>query len=458
MRARSIWCALALVLALAAPAVAEDAEALKRELDALRKQIETLTERLQKLETTPPTPVPGAVAAPAPAPPTTGAPAPAAPPAVTLSPQDLLRPREPFAVYQQRATGQLLFDMGVVGDFIGNLTQRNVEKASAGTFSGRENRFFPREIELEMFGQVDPYARAEVRIEAGEDSPGAETSVSLAEASVTLLTLPWGTQAKFGQMRNRFGYANFVHEHDLPWPDRPNVLVRFLGDDGLVEKGVEATWVPDFLPFYLEVLGGVFNGDNETAFGKGRLTRPLYTGRVRSFFELDDENALQLGVSVANGETADNLDNTIVGLDMRYKLRPEGWLHPLLTLTGEALYGVRRVEEVGAPPGTGALVGTKRWRERWGWYASAELQPFRRWSGGVRYDWTEFPTAPGTEWAVEPFMTFVPSEFLRFRLAYKHTERTHRDLVNLNGGSGRIADELLLQGTFILGAHPAHPF
>jgi hypothetical protein len=369
-----------------------------------------------------------------------------------------VRPREPFSLYGQRGAGQLLFDMGVAGDFIGNLTQRNVAKAGTGTFAGRENRFFPREIELELFGQVDPYARAEVRIEAGEDAPGADTGVSLAEAAVTLLALPWGTQAKFGQMRTRFGYANVIHDHDLPWPDRPGVLVRFLGEDGLVEKGAEGTWVADFLPFYLEVLGGVFNGDNETAFGKGRLTRPLYTGRVRSFFEPDDQNAVQLGFSAAHGQTADNLDNTILGFDLRYKLRPEGWLHPLLTVTGEALYGIRRVETLGDPTDTGRPPGRKHWRDRFGWYASAEVQPFRRWSGGLRYDWTEFPVAPGTEWAVEPFLTFLPSEFLRFRLGYKHTERSHRDLVNANGAGGRIADELFLQGSFILGAHPAHPF
>lgn len=458
MRAWSILCALGLSLALAAPAVADDAEALKRELDALRKQIESLTQRLQKLEATPPVPAPAA-AQPVPAP--GGAIATQArPPGAALSPVDLLRPREPFSLYQQRGAGQLLFDMGVVGDFIGNLTQRNVAKASAGTFAGRENRFFPREVELELFGQIDPYARAEVRIEAGEEAPGAESGVSLAEAAVTLLALPWGTQAKFGQMRTRFGYANVIHEHDLPWPDRPNVLVRFLGDEGLVEKGVEGTWVADFLPFYLEVLGGVFNGDNETAFGKGRLTRPLYTGRVRSFFELGDLNAVQLGLSAAHGQTEDNLDNTILGFDLRYKLRPEGWLHPLLTVTGEALYGIRRVEGLGDPTDSGLepFAGKKHWRNRFGWYASAEVQPFRRWSGGVRYDWTEFPVAPGKEWAVEPFLTFFPSEFLRFRVGYKHTERTHRDLFNTNGASGRIADELFLQGSFILGAHPAHPF
>src|SRR5438105_3128446 len=201
-----------------------------------------------------------------------------------LSPTDLLRPRPPFALYQQRGSGQLLFDMGVTGNFIGSITQHNVQKSGTGTFAGRENRFFPREVELSLFGQIDPYARADVRIEAGEEEPGAATGVSLAEATITLLTLPYGTQAKLGQMRNRFGWSNVIHEHDLPWVDRPDVYRVFFGEEGLVEKGVEATWVPDFLPFYFEVLGGVFNGDNDTAFGFGRLRAPLVTGRVQAFF------------------------------------------------------------------------------------------------------------------------------------------------------------------------------
>ena len=57
------------------------------------------------------------------------------------------RPREPFGLYERRGAGQLLFDMGIAGDFIGNVTQRNVDKANAGTFSGLENRFFRGEIE-----------------------------------------------------------------------------------------------------------------------------------------------------------------------------------------------------------------------------------------------------------------------------------------------------------------------
>ena len=129
-------------------------------------------------------------------------------------------------------------------------------------------------------------------------------------------------------MRNRFGLLNQLHDHDLPFIDRPDVLVQFLGQEGLVESGGEATWVPP-LPFYVELLGGVFNGDNETAFGFGRINKPLVTGRLRTFFELGDFGALQLGMSVANGLQPDRLNNLILGWDAKYKFTPDGWQHPL---------------------------------------------------------------------------------------------------------------------------------
>jgi hypothetical protein len=103
-----------------------------------------------------------------------------------------------------------------------------------------------------------------------------------------------------------------------------------------------------------------------------------------------------------------------------------------------------------------AGVSEDRTRERFGWYTYAEVQPWRRWAFGARYDSTQFPVEPGREWAVQPYVSFMPSEFLRFRLGYKHTERSHR--VAADAGSARILDELLFQATFTLGAHPAHPF
>jgi len=438
MRAFVAVC-LVLGLALAhSPVAAQEVEALRKELEEMRKQMETMSERLQRLEAQP-QPI---VQAPPPAPP------------AGLSPLlELARPRQPFALYGQRGPRQLLFDMGLTGDFVGNITQPNVDRANAGTFTNRENRFFPREIELGLFGQVDPYANAYVLIEAGEETAGQETGLRLAEAALTLLTLPYGTQLKMGQMRNRFGYSNVIHEHDLPWIDRPNVLARFFGDDGLVEKGAELTWVPD-LPFYVETLFGVFNGDNETAFGRGKINQPLLTGRVRTFFDLTDTSAIQIGGSVAHGRTDGRERSTLAGFDLKYKYRPDGWLHPLLTLASEGLYSIRRVNVFSDENG----LGEKRTRNRFGWYTYGELQPFKQWAFGFRYDSTQFPVNPGREWAVEPYLTYWPSEFLRFRLGYKHTDRSHREGFSDNRATARIADEYLFQATFILGAHPAHPF
>jgi hypothetical protein len=261
-------------------------------------------------------------------------------------------------------------------------------------------------------------------------------------------------------MRTRFGLLNQLHDHDLPFIDRPDVLVQFLGQEGLVESGGEATWVPP-LPFYAEILGGIFNGDNETAFGRGSLENPLFTGRLRTFLEFGTDHALQLGMSVASGQTSEDRPSTILGWEGRYKYRPDGWLHPLITVTGEALLSIRQFNVEADTNGDGVADSVERRnKNRWGWYLGGEVQPWRRVAGGVRYDWSQFPQNPGMEWAVEPYISFWPSEFLRFRLAYKHTERTTqtRDLFNLNGGSARTVDELLLQASFVLGAHPAHPF
>lgn len=455
-----------------APAAAQDVEALREELQQMRKQFETmkegyekaidrLGERIQQLETRPQPAV--AAPAPAPAPSVAQAPAPAAP-AIAVTPLDLARPRQPFGLYGNRGPGQLLFDMGIAGDFIGNFTQRNVDKANAGTFTGQENRFFPREVELALFGQIDPYARAEVRIEAGEEDAG-EIAVHLAEAHLTLLALPFNTQLKMGQMRNRFGLLNPIHEHDRPFIDTPNALRWFLGAEGLVERGAELTWVAP-LPFFLEGLVGVFNGDNEDAFGRGKLNEPLLTGRLRTFLELGDWSAIQLGVSVASGETPDRRRNTLLGFDAKYKYTPEGWQQPLLTLLGELIYQERRINVLGEDTDGDGVQDTPdetRRFTRLGWYAGGEVRPFRTgWLRGVgagfRYDWTQYPVMRGREWAVGPFLSFSPSEFLRFRLGYKHTERATRDGFTDNESSARKVDEILFQATFILGAHPAHPF
>jgi hypothetical protein len=467
--------ATAVVLALlvpAAPARAQDAEALRREMEQMRKQFEAMQEQYKKtmdsmaerLERVEARPQPAA-AAPGAVQPTPGAP-PAAgltaqrPPGSNPTPLDLIRPREPFALYERRGPGQLLFDMGVTGDFIGNLTQKNVQKNRGGSFPGLENLFFPREVELSFFGQIDPYARAEVRVETGKDSRSGEMTINLAEANLSLTALPYGTQLKMGKMRNRFGYLNQIHAHDWPFIDNPNVLQQFFGKEGLNESGFEATWVPP-LPFFLELLGGVFNGENDVAFGRNQITNPLVTGRMRTFLDFEELGAIQLGSSIAAGQTPEQKSSTIVGFDAKYKYTPPGWQRAAFTLLGEYLISLRDVVVTDAD----GFDGTRH-RNSQGFYINAEARPFNhgelsKWQLGFRYDRTQYPAAPGSEWAVQPYLSYYPSEFLRFRLGYKQTTRSqccsYLEFQD-NGGSARQVSEYFLQATFILGAHPAHPF
>jgi hypothetical protein len=500
------WLSLVLAACLCVPAtaLAQDAESLKRDLEAMRQQFEAmkqqyerrmqdLSKRLEQLEaqkappapaaappvqtTAPPAAPPGRTAAPpvqAAAPPvqTAAPPAPgvaqAAPPGGPSQPEspsltDILRPRQPFALAQPGRP--LLFDIGITGDFVANFTSLDHERRRDGTFSGRENRVVPRELSLGLFGRVDPYSSAVLRITGAEEEPTgqreAEITARVEEANVSLLTLPFGTTARFGLMRPRFGTLNMVHEDDLPQVDRPDVLRRFFGQEEMNgEKGLEAFWLLP-LPFYQELSLGVFNGDNEKAFGRGSLRDPLVLSRLRSFFEFGESGgALQVDISGGTGMTEQDRRNTLAGLGLKYKWFPAtGYSFPIITLAAEGIYGNRATErslaevaelaEATGDPATAVVRAVERW-ERWGYYTYAQYDWTKRWGAGLRYDWTEVPASLGRQWALSPYLTFKPSEFLRFRVQYKHTDGI--------GGSVRDNDEIFLQGNFIMGAHPTERF
>ena len=421
------------------PAHAQAPDALRHEMEMLRQQFLTTTQayeqrlkelsaRLEQLE--------GA------RPPLGPPPAPIAPPAASTGPSlaGLATPRQPFTL---ASPGRgLLFDIGVSGDFVADVTSASRERQRDGTFAGRENRFFVREVTLGVFGRVDPYASAVVRISAGEE-PTREVGVRLDEANLSLLTLPLGMTTRLGLMRPRFGTLNVVHQDDLPQVDRPNVLARFFGEEQLDgERGIEAFWV---LPasMYHELSLGLFDGDNEVAFGRGSLRDPLLIGRWRTFFELEDAGGLQLDLSTASGVTRENHRNTVVGIGAKYKWIAAVTGFPILTFAGEGLAGFRHVDDSAAPSG-------ERRFNRAGAYLYGQYDLDRRWAGGLRGDFTQVPAARGHEWALSPYVQFKPSEFLRFRLQYKHSEGT--------GAADRVADEIFLQGSFILGAHPTERF
>jgi len=420
-----------------AAASASEVEALKQELAETRELVETLTRKTQELqrrlqqvereqERAAREPARGEGAK-------------------EVAPAPLETPSRPATVQVPLGQRQLLFDLGVVGDFVYAFTEgERTDPRRAGTFKGREDRVFPREVEIAMTGRVDPYARADFFFEFAEEAefePAGdgfevrrELEVGIEEAYLTLLQLPLGLQPRFGKMRPRFGRLNELHQHDLPQVDRPNVLVNFFGEEQLTETGAEVhVLLPT--PFFQEVSVGVFNGDNEESFGgRESFEDPLLIAHLRNFFELGEGSALQIGLSGARGPNAPDQRTALAGLDVTYKWTPPDDPFTAFWLQGEFLYSHREADEDD--------------RDRYGAYLFGEYRFSRRFSIGTRMDWSEFPEDGGREWAVSPYVTLWASDFFRFRLQYKHTDRNF----------GEDLEEILLQATFTLGHHPAHRF
>src|SRR5260370_20880717 len=87
---------------------------------------------------------------------------------------------------------------------------------------------------------IDPYARADPFISFGE------TGVNVEEAYVTFTSLPAGLLMKVGKMRADFGKVNTIHNHALPYIDRPPATTHLVGG----EDGIDDSRIPisHFLP------------------------------------------------------------------------------------------------------------------------------------------------------------------------------------------------------------------
>ena len=337
----------------------------------------------------------------------------------------------------------LLFDFGATADIVGSLSGRSKDPDgnSTATFLGRQNRVFPRSVELAVGGAVDPYVRGDFIFSFAEEAELRDGRVArtlngtVEEAYFTALTLPFGLQARGGRMRPHFGLLNTVHEHDLPQVDVPDVLRNFLGEDVLHENGAEVSWVAP-LPFFLEFRAGAFSGDNDVSFGRGSIRNPLVIGRMKTFFELADDHAVQFGISGATGPNAESspLSRTVLaGAAFKYKWKPVGQPHRQFILAGEYVFGHRR-DELLMPASDGgvSVIRVQRHFDRQGFYVFGDYQLARQWVVGTRFDWSQFPTRRGDrEYAIAPIRELPHHRVLPV------TSRVQAHVPNLRSGRRR---------------------
>ncbi len=311
-----------------------------------------------------------------------------------------------------------------------------------GALSPRSDPYAPRhtlrpifqELEVGLQAVVDPYARADVFLTFTPQGAGVE------EAYLTALSLPFGLQARAGELYAPFGRLNQQHPHTWDFVDRPLALARLLAVDGLSGAGFDVAWLAP-TPWFAELHLAY------QAVTPGLEARQHDTGlaRLSQFFDVGTASTLGVGLSAAHaGGSGGEAGRDVVGADVYYKIRPPQ-TRSSLALQGEAL--LRRAGDL--PAGI-AAAGAPPFDEAgsaWGGYLQAVLRDGAYASYGLRLE-----RAPalggGPELRASVFAGWLPSEFERLRLQAAY------DVLP----GGRTGVEALLALEFAIGAHGAHPF
>jgi hypothetical protein len=320
-------------------------------------------------------------------------------------------------------------DISAIGDFIGGMGHNPVQPSPSLQM---------HESELGFQAIIDPYARGDFFLSFGEQG------VSVEEGFLTFTALPGGFVARVGKMRSAFGKVNTLHNHVLPWVDRPLVTNNLVGgEDGIDDAGVSVERIlPAPKGIFLDATGQLFRGDS------GDAEHPLFqastkddvsvVGHLRAYRDLTESTNIDLGVSYARGHNDQGTGflTQLYGVDATLRWKPlRRSIYHSFVGRGEFIWSQRQ-----------QLPSEQR---AFGFYTSGDYQLGRRWFLGGRFDRSgrsEFANL--TDQGGSLVLTYWPSEFSQVRGQYR-----------LMHYAGNIeTHELLMQLMFSLGAHGAHPF
>ena len=340
-------------------------------------------------------------------------------------------------------------DISAIGDFIG----------AAGHGA---NRRIPalemHESELGFQEVIDPYARADFFISFGEHG------VDLEEGFLTFTALPAGLQLKVGKMRAAFGKVNTLHNHVLPWADRPLVSQNLVGgEDGIDDAGLSLSRIlPAPKGIFLEGVAQVYRGDSTNVFQADKRTDVSTIGHLHAYHDFSESTNFDVGGSYARGHSPfGDGTNQLYGADLTLRWKPlRRAIYHSFVGRSELVWARTTVTLPSLPFPRAATI------KPFGYYVSGDYQFGRRWFFGGRFDRSQrgacLPTNPDTTPCATPIpptrllqdtggslvLTYWPSEFSQIRGQLRRTRY----------GEGLTADELIFQFMFSMGAHGAHPF
>jgi len=328
-------------------------------------------------------------------------------------------------------------DISVIGDFIGAAGNTNTPPlATLQPFPSLQMH----ESEIGLQSIIDPYARGDFFMSFGEEG------VNVEEGYITFTALPAGFVAKVGKMRSVFGKVNMMHNHVLPWVDRPLVTTNLVGgEDGIDDAGFSIERIlPAPKGIFLEATGQLFRGDSADIFTAHTRSDVSTVAHLRGYKDITESTNLDLGLSYARGHndatiatnTPGDFLTQLYGVDATVRWKPlrRSIYHSFVGRT-ELIWSQRQQLPVE--------------QRAFGFYTSGDYQFGRRWFGGGRFDWSDRSRYDNlTDKGVAATLTYWPSEFSQLRGEYRFTHYAEN----------RDSHEFLMQLIFSLGAHGAHPF
>jgi hypothetical protein len=425
----SVTAACMLGMATAVSAQTPSVQEVRDELQQLRTEFETLRQQYDSRMTALETRLASLEGRPAVGAPTAPAPATVAgsPPQVQVPPgaAGAAGPEGALPVYGNASALSKIFnpDIAAIGDFLGAAGRNSMDAAPALEM---------HEAEIAFQAIVDPFARADFFFAASPEG------FEIEEGFVTFTSLPGGLLAKVGKMRGAFGKVNTIHNHVLPWTDRPLVTRNLVGgEEGISDAGISVSKLLLNPWFFLEATGEVYRGQSDV-FASYKRSDLTYVGRLRGYRDVSEGSNLDLGTSFAYGhnERGPGFTTRLFGVDATFRYRPlRRAIYRRLLARSELMWS-RNQEAAGETTS-------------FGMYAGGDYQFARRWFAGARYDYSDRAFDPmTTDKGQSLLLTFWPSEFSQVRGQYRRTRYAE----------GSTANEFLFQFLFSIGAHGAHVF
>jgi hypothetical protein len=340
----------------------------------------------------------------------------------------------------------------ILNPAIGLVLDADIEKL--GKAGGNFNF---RSAELGLAASVDPYARMYAFF------TGSNEGFEVEEAAAITTSLPYNLTAKGGRFFADFGRFPKYHVHELPFVNQPLSIQRMVGGESQAD-GAEVNYLFP-TPFFLRATFGGYNkigADNEQVSNlKPRsASRFTYLGRLNTYFDLTDNQSIELGTSLAYTPSvrlqgdASGGDRILGGVDLTYRYQPlASTVYQGFTWGSEFYNNSQRFPfDIEVPdPDDPSIVTTQtvgKRRRSYGGYTYGELKLNKNWSTGFLFDYAPVVDNPSQRTlSYSPYVTWYLSEFNRLRFQYSYLSN------NFSVDKAEKGNQFFVQWTTVIGAH-----